>query len=300
MTITKSSSADSYGCLGGIVGRCTSGTIRYNINCANILVSTWHLGGILGSMGWQNSSSLNVNVKNNINFGTTGSGSAQMVAGIVGDQQTSQVDCNLQAGYIPSQFNHCNGVCGYIEPSGTAYTRGNLNIGPVNSTVNPISNSGTLSYNYYTKDVMNTTPSTSGKVIPLSESELVCTTNNTKPSSITDTTYFNTTNYVFKTGFYPYPKDIENEDACLCAAAPIIFSGTNTYKTISGNIELGGTAGYSAGITWTSSDSTKMRIDTITENGSNKYIGTKLGTGSVVITNYKNGRTYKRITLTLV
>ena len=302
-SVTFNVGPQNYCDCGAIVGWLRGGKVKRCINLADIEGNRYHIGGIVGG-SIANSGSYDTLVSGCINFGKIRS-TATLSGCIAGNIDKGALRYNLNCGWLNS-VKECSGILGYKSQQ-TCYVDGNLNIGmidPYSSTsrVGPISSYGstTQRYNYHTPEVSVVAQDVAGQIVSISQSDLVCQTDDTRPSSITDTTYWNTANWVFKAGFYPYPKDVENTDACLCAAVPVVFASGDTFKAISGDVELGGVAGYEEGITWSSSDDSIMRIDIVTSNGESRYVGKKLGTGSVTITNWKNGKAYKRITLTLV
>ena len=308
-TVTINQSNQSYTEIGGICGWFRAGTLRYCLNFANITSkSHFHIGGIVGgAIG--NGSSYQCYLYNCINFGDIQS-TATLSGGIIGNCDSGAVRYCLNVGAMNSN-SEFSGIVGYHSSSYTFYVEGNLYLGttknPSAGSVGPIARYGTntnyKNYNYYTpENHASTAEDSANKVIQITQSNLICTADDTRPSGISNTTQWTTDHWVYKKGFYPYPKGIENTDACLCAAAPIVFMQSgDTYKRISGDIDLGTPETADEGITWTSSNTSIMSVETIDIGGGRcYYVGQHNSTGTVTITNWKNGKAYKKITLTLV
>ena len=309
-SIIRSSWGHYYPCAGGIVG-CIGGTgttiVRYCINYANISVtnsSSYHIGGIVGSAISATNATEQIN--NNINLGDFHS-SATLNGGVVGHSVKGYVQTNMMCGNMTSSGGQCGAVFGYKDNSGTLYVYGNLSVGIIASTsstnIVPINYSGTnnASYPNYFVTEFNKNPATKTGVVASTSSDLICTADNTRPPAITNTTYWTTTNFVFKNGYYPYPKGIENTDACLCAATPVILASGNTYSTVSNTVQLGTVESYLDGVTWTTSSSSIMRVDVAHDNSSEMdyYAGVPVSTGQVTLTNWRNGKAYKKVNLTI-
>lgn len=307
-TVTINQSNQSYNEIGGICGWFRAGTIRYCLNFAqNTGKSRYHIGGIAGgAIG--NGSSYQCYLYNCINFGDVQS-TATLSGGIIGNCDSGAVRYCMNVGAMNSA-REFGGIVGYHSSSYTFYVDGNLYLGttanPGGSSAGPIARYGTntnyKNYNYYTPEThTSSAEDAANKVIQVTQSNLICPSDNTLPLGISSGTHWSTDHWVLKQGFYPYPKGIENTDACLCAAAPIVFSSGNTYKTITGPVQLGTGESYDDGITWTSSDTSKMTVSVGGNPGTGEtyYVGTPVATGSVTLTNWKNGKSYKRITLTI-
>lgn len=311
--VIRSSWGHYYSLAGGISGQVgPAGTVEYCINFADLNFpgnsSNYAVGGISG--GYIINTNNTSYVTNNINLGNYYSNSTRTGA-IIGNPSKIVIKGNMQAGVFSNTVGQSGAICGYNNTTSSVY--GNLNVGITNSLstgstsssnyISPINYAGSNSANYpnYFITELNRYTATKTGVIASTSSNLICTADNTRPSAITNNTYWTTTNFVFKNGYYPYPKGIENTDACLCAATPVILASSNTYRTVSGTVQLGTIESYLDGITWTTSSSSIMRIDVAHDNSSEMdyYVGVPISTGQVTLTNWRNGKAYKKVNLTI-
>ena len=80
----------------------------------------------------------------------------------------------------------------------------------------------------------------------------------------------------------------------------MVLQSGDKYSSVTDVVTFGTEESYADGISWVSSDPSKLVI-TASAYGSGTYIyeGTPIGTGSVTVTNYKNGKAYKKVQLTI-
>ena len=292
------------GCIAGYYGN--NASISNCINYADFSFNSGtrnNVGGLLGGMA--GSSQLALNMYNNINFGNFFCNS-NANGGIAGCVDSGTIQRNIYAGNMTSSGGTSGAILGRREGSRTINVYGNLNLGTTHNASNniyPINYAGTNSSSYpnYFITEFNKYTATKTGVVASTSSNLICTADNTRPPAITNTSFWTTDNFVFKKGYYPYPKGIENTDACLCAATPVILASGNTYNTVSSTVQLGTIESYLDGITWTTSSSSIMRIDVAHDNSSEMdyYVGVPVSTGQVTLTNWKNGKAYKKVNLTI-